>query len=410
MKRRLVIIVTAVLALAGCSKDEPAAPGEPGVPQREYPFGYNPDGDNGGILQKLYVDVREAIASKETWTEGAGTRLEFPNGRVQELGTMRIKLRGNSTLHYPKKSYNFKLDISASLLGMTGNKSWCLLAQWMDRTLLRNDVAYEIARRTDALDWTPKGEFVELVLNGRTSGTYYLCEKIKASKKRVPIAEDVGYLIELDTNYDEPYKFHSDRLKLPVMVKEPDEDDMTPERFSTIKDSYNRTEGYVLTSDYEVYGASIDIDSYIDWLFVHELCCNYEPAHPKSTYMHLAPDGRLHAGPVWDFDWGTFTPKSDYTRPLFSSLWYGSLMQDPVFVSRLKIKWNEELSRFLEIPDYITRRARHLEKAAEANFTQWPITQNVNHDESLSYSEAVKRMKDNYMQRVWALDVFISGL
>lgn len=408
--RILIIFLAAALPIAGCSVNDPVISYGPDVPaEREYPFGYNPDGDNDGLLPCLCIDTPSPVSSKETWVTGADIRMMFPNGQVQELGKTKIKLRGNSTLHYPKKSYNIKLEESASLIGIRENKSWCLLAQWMDRTLLRNDVAFEIARRTDGLDWTPKGEFVELRLNGKMSGTYYLCEKIKASKERVPVAE-CGYILELDTNYDEAWKFHSAGLNLPVMVKEPDEDDMNEEIFLTIKDEYNRAESYVTTSNHKVYGSAVDIDSYIDWLFVHELCCNYEPTHPKSAYMHRAPDGLLHAGPVWDFDWGTFTSKAETTRPLFSSLWFGYLMADPVFVSRLKEKWTRELPNFLEIPDYILRRAAHLEKAADTNFCQWPITQNVNHDESLSFAEAVKRMKANYEQRVWALDVFISGL
>ena len=70
---------------------------------------------------------------------------------------------------------------------MPKHKRWVLLANWMDRTLLRNDVAFEMARRV--MDWAPRGQFVELYLNGVHQGNYYLCEQIKVDKNRVNIDE-----------------------------------------------------------------------------------------------------------------------------------------------------------------------------------------------------------------------------
>ena len=92
---------------------------------------------------------------------------------------------------------------------MPKHKRWVLLANWMDRTLMRNRVAFKLGECTQ-LDWTPRGEYVELVLNGKHLGNYLLCEQIKVDENRVNIAEidaeseDVsgGYLMELDTYFD----------------------------------------------------------------------------------------------------------------------------------------------------------------------------------------------------------------
>ena len=67
---------------------------------------------------------------------------------------------------------------------MKKHKRWCLLANWWDRTLIRNAVAFEISRNT-GLAWTPNGKFVELVLNGNHIGNYYLCEQIKVDENRM---------------------------------------------------------------------------------------------------------------------------------------------------------------------------------------------------------------------------------
>ncbi|MGN0190443.1 MAG: CotH kinase family protein [Candidatus Cryptobacteroides sp.] len=372
--------------------------------------GYDPYGDNHGKLPVIRIDTPggATIDSKENWVEQASFSIEFPNGRTENYGFAKIKLRGNSTLYYPKKSFNFKLDKKASLVNMPEDKSWCLLAQWMDRTLLRNDVAFEIARRTHSLGWTPRGEFVELILNGEFLGTYYLCEKIKIARQRVITAED-GYILELDTYYDEEYKFKSEKCNLPVMLKEPDPEDITPEFFDGVKTFFNKAELYLTSCDCRIYCEFIDMDSFIDWIFVHELTSNYEPSHPKSTYMFLAPDGKLHAGPVWDFDWGTFKPNNK-GLVLAEKWWFKYFFADPYFIARLKQKWNEELPVFLEISDYIDRRVVNLRPSAESNIRQWPISGNVNGDEQLSYHEAVQRMKHSYEQRLCVLDQAISDL
>ena len=127
--------------------------------------------------------------------------------------------RGNSTWNYPKNPYAFKLDDKAEILGMPKHKRWVLLANWMDRTLLRNRTSFQIAAST-GLAWTPNGEFVEVILNGQHIGNYYLCEQVKIDENRLDINDpydaedaysgnpaDYGYLLEADDSYDETWKF-----------------------------------------------------------------------------------------------------------------------------------------------------------------------------------------------------------
>ena len=132
---------------------------------------------------------------------------------------------------------------------MPKHKRWVLLANYLDRTLLRNHVAFHIAMLTD-LEWTPRGQHVELILNGEYRGNYYLCEQIKVDENRVNIHEmessDIegealtgGYLMELDNHYDEVNKFKSQIRELPYMFKEPDEDVLTAEQFAYMQDYVN---------------------------------------------------------------------------------------------------------------------------------------------------------------------------
>ena len=136
-------------------------------------------------LPVVYIDTPEAqpITSKEIWMEGVNLLIFNADGSLDYEGSTQMKGRGNSTwTQFPKKPYALKLDKKAKILGMPSHKRWCLLANWMDRTLIRNAVAFEISRRTE-LAWTPNGFFVELVLNGEKRSA--LIRLIRAQCRKV---------------------------------------------------------------------------------------------------------------------------------------------------------------------------------------------------------------------------------
>ena len=357
------------------------------------------------------------------WLEGTYIKIVNADGTVDYEGKEdNIRGRGNSTWGYPKKPYALKLDSKASILGMPKHKRWVLLANWMDRTMLRNRVAFAIAEKT-CLAWTPRGEFVEVILNGTHVGNYYLCEQIKVDENRVDIheMEDTdtegdaitgGYLMELDTYYDEVNKFKSSIRQLPYMFKEPDEDVLNEQQFAYMQNYVNRLEevlyddAYFAIREYDKY---IDIDTYIDWWLVHEITFNGEPNHPKSSYMHKDKGGKLKAGPVWDFDWGTFVPTTTSFR-LSKAIYYERLLQDPVFVARVKERWTELKPKFEEIPDFIESEKNRLDKSADINIRLWPISSRTNGDETMTYDAAVTRMINAYKNRLQTLDRVIGLL
>lgn len=359
----------------------------------------------------------------EDWLEGTYIKVINADGTVGYEGSEdNIRGRGNSTWGYPKKPYALKLDKKAEILGMPKHKRWVLLANWMDRTLLRNRVAFKLAQET-CMEWTPRGEFVEVVLNGEHVGNYYLCEHIKVDENRVNIVEmeetdtegdaiTGGYLLELDVNYDEVNKFNSPLYKLPYMFKEPDEDVMQDAQYDYMW-NYVSTLESSLYEDVRFgareYAEYIDIDTYIDWWIVHELTFNGEPNHPKSTYMHKDRNGKLKAGPVWDFDWGTFIPTSSNFR-ISESVYYGRLFQDPVFVQRVKERWQLLKPKFEEVPAFIAGEKEKLAKSDRLNIKMWPISSRTNGDETLSYDDAVARMTSAYEARMEKMDLLITNL
>ena len=375
---------------------------------------------NSGLpIVSINTPNAQSITSKEDWIEGA--TMSIVNAGVQNYeGTTSIRGRGNSTWGMPKKPYALKLDSKAEILGMPKHKRWVLLANWMDRTLMRNAVAFEIARAT-GLAWTPRGKFVEVVLNGEHKGTYYLCEQIKVDKNRVNITEmestDIsddaitgGYLMELDTYFDEVNKFKSAREELPYMFKEPDEETLVTEQLEYMQKYINDLEELLYTysrlsaHEYEEY---MDVDSYIDFWFVQELADNEECWHPKSTYMHKDRGGKLTAGPVWDFDWGTFTSDApSYT--IKGALYYNRLFLDKAFKARVKERWTGLKPKFDMIPAFIEQESQRIKASADVNILMWPISSEYNKDEKMTFDEAIASMKNSYQAKLDWLDEQIS--
>lgn len=393
-------------------------------------------------LPVLYVFTPDGVAvdQKETWITGSTAYLKDADGTVTDLGTASIRGRGNTTWNYVKKPYAFKLDTKASLLGMPKDKRWDLLANYIDRTRLRNDLALELGRRLSGLglDWTPKGKYVELVLNGTHLGNYYLCEHIKIAKDRVPVKEmkstDVrepavtgGYLLELGIELDETNQFLTDpfpdvypynrhlktgsNYQLPVMIKEPDDETLVTEQFDWIRNFVNRVQESIVSVNGS-WRDDVDMDSFICWMFVQEVVGNYEPFHPKSVYMHKDREGKLMMGPLWDFDYGTFKDNYYMTPVYHYSVWYPYMLKDGEFVARVKELWPQAKAIMLQVCDEYSEKYTQATATSESmalavsidrDWARWSSLggqPSTNGDESLGIWVAFNRMTSRLRARI----------
>ena len=261
-----------------------------------------------------------------------------------ETQTAMARLRGNTSTAYPKKPFAVKLDAEggASILGMPAHDRWVLLANWKDKSLMCNHVAFGVANKfvekfknnaNPGMLWNPHGEFVEVIYNGVHIGNYYLCEQIKVDAGRLAIRSpydgesviteanlaNIGILIECDDNYDEEEngQFISKHF-IPVMLK--DAGDADGVILNHVKTKITNMEDNLYNGKYSAAYDYIDIYSFADMLLVYELAMNSEMGHPKSAYMYIDGGGKLCAGPVWDFDWTSF-PNNDLIKKYFDSSW-----------------------------------------------------------------------------------------
>ena len=372
-----------------------------------------------------------------------------------------IKGRGNYTWRWDKKPYALRLDKKREVLGMPAHKRWILLANWRDRTLLRNDVTFELSRRA-GLPYTVRGEFVELEIDGEYRGNYYLCEQIKIDENRVNIRafdDDFtdltgGYLMEIDSYFDEVNKFHSEYFKLNYMFKEPDDDPKAEGTnpayalgYAWMESHINefekslKTKSAVEKKEYEKY---LDVDSSIEFLLVNELSGNRDffqgapHSGPHSTYLYKDKGGKLFMGPGWDFDYETYIPykwydgrgyAKDYKWRGFdnSGYYYYFLCHNPYYVDRIKTIWNLKQDSFKGLTDYIDGMVRKIGLSQQFDEALWRYDpdpthwldnhdyRNDNHDyyedgDVVPFQTAIARMKSSLTSKITWMNTQIQGL
>lgn len=417
-----------------------------------------------------------SIPAKGTkWSEADDIAV-YKNG-VADLNKAgcSIRLRGNTSSNYDKRPMAIKLNKKAGILGMKEHKRWILLSPWTDMSLIRNYLAFNIAQTiqnhfingpTDGstlgkgLVWNPSGQNVELVINGIHAGNYLFCEQIKINNNRLkmtnPIFEDVvetntsptvkdcSYLIEFDNNYDETWKFKTSMRELPCLFK----DDFTVTAkngttydgsaiFENLKTYINAIESNLTNGNYPEAYKSLDINSVIDYWFVYEIAMNDEIQHPKSVYMYKDGDGKLCAGPVWDFDSQNFTnvdtEKNAYYYHTWSSLlieraikynetprryymWWPLLMKDQNYINRVKARWADVYPDLIDVANRVVEERRAANRLSdEYNRKIWKVGNYLDEhwlcgDENMEFDKVMDNLKYCYNKRLENLNNTITNL
>lgn len=330
---------------------------------------------------RINTEGYEDVVSKDEYLKGSFELVEdiLTKGYNEVVSyDVKIKGRGNSTWGLPKKPYKIKFSEKVSLLGEPEEKSWLLLANYTDKTFLRNSTAFYMGIMSN-LSYTTKSHFVELFLNERYRGTYLLCEDKDVSEKRINISKD-GYLLEIDAKAaEEDVTFNISSIGMPINIKEPE----------ILKDSeeYNLVKNYLLTVEEVLFSESfadketgyskyIDVNSFIDWYLINEISKNNDAIFYSSCYMTYEPGGKLYMGPLWDFDiaFGNVNynncqfPEGFYIKNV---KWYSRLFEDPLFIAKVKDRFDYFYNNQNEILAYINSCADYLQYSMLENNAVW---------------------------------------
>lgn len=387
----------------------------------------------GSIFNRVTVNkfVDFMIRGKDTdWVEDDEITVYNADGTVDVATTnCGVRLRGNTSQAYPKKPFAVKLTSKKKVLGMPSHKRWVLLANWLDHSMIRNAVAMDLAhaieqawRKNNSIEqgipWNVHGQNVELVIDGHHVGNYYLCEQIKIGGNRLDIQdayedvkadglveatlENCGYLLELDNNYDETYKFITSHYSVPFMFKDDVLDDGI---FNQVKAKIQGIEDNIYNGKYSEAYKDMDINTVIDQWFIWELSMNHEFLDPRSVYYYMNGNGKLCAGPVWDFDRATFqnvtnaynqgssgdrlkpydqwicwsaSPKSGGTESSMgkstSCIFYPALVKDPIFQAKVKERWAVMYPYLLGVVNNIRAYGESQACSFQYDSAMWPTT------------------------------------
>ena len=372
---------------------------------------------NGQALQK---GADKIPATMSILDKGTNNVADSSKGEKYNIG---IKIRGQTSADFPKKGYGIELkarsctnvadtachDTSLKVLGMPKNADWVFHGPYVDKTLIRNALAYWLYQRTGR--YSSRFKFFELYLNGQYKGVYLLLEKIKRAKARVHIAklkdEDIsgddvtgGYVLSIDkvennsTSGLDKEGFKS-KDGSPVVMRSPKKENTNKAQQDYIKNFFNSIEQKCDNGDITSNGCLdiLDIEAAVDYI-IHEDVTNNTDAYICSFYMFKDKDskgGKLQLGAPWDFNlaFGAYQrvggEKTDGWRvpqsaksgagEWFVPKWVQNLWSNNTFQQKYKERWAELRSgvwHTKNIDKFIDSLKTVLKNAANRNFERWP--------------------------------------
>lgn len=400
------------------------------------------DTGNREIPGDVIYDENEAVTGYTTAADGEKTILakirvvdsETANNHITDepvyTSDMRIRIRGNTSRTFDKKNYAIRLTTEDGennplpLLGMDAHHEWALHGPYLDKTLMRNYMWYNIAG--EIMDYAPNVRFCEMVLDGEYMGVYVLTETITKGDDGARLHLEVdaknqtfsGYLLRLDRPekvednplaHAQTFTTYAMRTKNALEIIYPGTSNLTSEIANGIRQDFSDFEKALYSYDFdnETYGYTklIDVDSFVDYFILNEVTCNYD-AGWLSTYIYKDVNG-LFKMCIWDFNSACDNYQESMITPnhfeMQSDLWYFMLMKDEDFTDRIIERYRELRKKELSeeyLFQYIDDVTDYLGPAIERNFEKWGYSFADDYDllkpssrNPHSHAEAVEDMK-----------------
>ncbi|HTO36977.1 MAG TPA: CotH kinase family protein [Brumimicrobium sp.] len=373
--------------------------------------------NSAGIIPQIYINVdQKAEVNTKDYYLMADIVIDGKSKYKSHEGRTGIKGRGNSTWDYPKKPYKIKLETATPLFGMEAYKSWILLAEYLDGSMLYNSIPFETAKML-GMPYTSNVVPVELTINNEYKGFYVLTEDKEVGPGRIDIGNG-GLLLELDVFFDEDWQFKSENFNLPVMVKYPKAVNMTNDKLDNIKSNFEIFEALVADPSFpnNNYLDYFEDLSFVNYMIVYQLTHNRELNSPKSTYINKKAGGKYRMGIVWDFDWAFGFPGTDQHFDLSSvnesviengsavgTVFFRRLMTDPHLQSLFKERWNWfKAHKFEKLKKHVENYAELVRQAMKADHEIWGPRDSsgdidVDLKNTLTWLDARANYIDNYV-------------
>ena len=381
-----------------------------------------------GDIPSVFIDSgsgRYLENGDKSYKEYCGIEIVNPDGTAEYRSINRwsdkIRGRGNTSWRgssvtdpMAKNAYNLYLNRSADLFGMGASKEWVLLANLFDKSNIRNKFVYDLAARI-GLEYSPESVFADVYIDNEYRGVYQLCEKIQVGKERVDIGSQ-GILFSMEAKNrltGKPEEITTAHGQTLVRVFPTVNYEKSENVFSA------RTEAFenVLFSDFtlEEIGEFIDIDSWAKIGVLEELFADYD-AWKTSQYFYIkSEDGKIYAGPIWDFDNSSGNRMTD-AHPhksavdnilIFRSdndgagdmqLWFYRLMRNADFYDYVCDLYSRSIYPYLEknTDEIVKEYYRRLGSSHRMNCLRWGFEMN-----DADVFKAFVRKRLDFLKRIW---------
>lgn len=423
-------------------------------------------------LPVLHMKPDQLINSKSTYVQTYIELYDKTPGSTgegwwdsAEKGKIEMRGRGNSTWGLPKKPFRMKFTEKFSPIGLNHakEKSWVLLAQDMDKSLLRTHLAFEYSRvlfnpnenyhHEKHLKFTPCSRYINVyftgkyyysdtgqtkTLDGEYIGVYQMSDQMERKPGRIEVdkleesdgndPEKItgGYILETDIHEGNHY---TPKKNIKMTYKYPEDDDFHQSQYDYITNFLGTVENALYGSNYkdatDGWRKYLDEKSMADFIILKEFVGDMDGY--TSTYMHKRRGyDKLFFGPVWDCDKGwdndVRVPHSQY-QPLTSLMihagfwmpsyvnddWFQHVWTDASFRKFVAERWAAKKAELKAVTEKVlTEVPASMPKAIEANFTVWEFYYQYSSEAKMpakDYPSEIQRIRTLSAQREALLDV-----
>ena len=331
-------------------------------------------------IPAIYIQTESGSLSyihKNKNNKEPGTITVVENGKVTVDNSKlnSIKGRGNATWGLAKKPYNIKFDKKTDLFGMGKAKKWSLLANHLDSSLIRNNLALGMAQDL-GLPYSSECHPVDLYINGEYLGNYLVCESVEVKENRIdinnledaneeanpgidieackPVGNGVngaiqkgtvkgarkwveipndpqnikdGYLLELEFNnrIDEEVSGFTTNVGQSVTIKSPEyaskaEVNYIADLWQEVEDAVYSETGYNSLGKH--YSEYFDMDSVTEIYILQEYTMCLDAG--QSSCFFFKDGDKFYGGPAWDYDHSMIDSQRFGISLSDPSVWYAN--------------------------------------------------------------------------------------
>ena len=361
------------------------------------------------------VDDPKVLANIKVIYRTDGTRNYLTDQNTTQFlnynGRIGIELRGSTSQSLPKKPYGLTTlssdnvtNNNVSILGMPKENDWVLNSLAFDPSLVRDFLSYELSRNMG--NYASRGVYCEVIINGEYKGLYVFMEKLKVDDNRINITKMTttdntgsnvtgGYITKCDkTTGGDPVAWSmltSSNAYADFIHDSPKPEDITTQQNTYIYNQFIALKNLTAAQNSSItngYPTIIDVPSFIDFMIINEFSSNTD-GYQYSTFFHKDRNGKLRAGPVWDFNltygndlfsWGFDRSHTDIWQfnngDNTGAQFWKNLYNNPTFQCYLAKRWLELTAvnhplNYTVIANRIDQLVTLISEAAVREQTKW---------------------------------------